>query len=574
VKFTEQGEVYMGCSLREDPRSTSESPTALVHFEVVDTGRGFNEVDFKRLFKQFGQIGSGTNHDAGSGLGLFLSKQLVEMHGGELNVRSQAGEGSTFSFYIRVSVPAPGSEELLPQPTGASRRNRHGSSISGSSRSQSDSKTPALAVKASAPPSGIIQTPGLSRYVASPDTQPAWLGSSNVASPTMVSPPVVSSSGSLPSARSNSVSNIVAASSATSLVPTPESIPAGPSMPSEREILLEKASASHPALRRSMSENDGSGMAPEMAHPATYSIVVICPAEHARYAIKQHIEHVVPLQIPVNVTTIPTIGSLLDLMSGPASPTFTHIVLDLPASSDIMLFMRQMTHFTANVLPALVVITDHYQKRDIQEDFQSLTATGRKAYLIHKPVKPSVFAMIFDPSQLRNLSKDRAREVAQTSSDDFRNIANMVKETIGNKSFRVLLVEDSDVNRMVIMRYLKKVDLANDSAKDGQECVDLVKGQPPSTYSLIICDIQMPRKNGYEACAEIRQWERDNAYPPVPIMALTAHAMPEERTAASTAGFTDYLTKPVDFNVLGTMMINLLDQRIPHVFLKDRLQEC
>jgi CheY-like chemotaxis protein len=80
----------------------------------------------------------------------------------------------------------------------------------------------------------------------------------------------------------------------------------------------------------------------------------------------------------------------------------------------------------------------------------------------------------------------------------------------------------------------------------------------------------MPVKNGYEACGEIRQWERSNRYPPMPIMALTANAMPEERAAAAQAGFTDYLTKPVDFNTLGTMMMALLDLRAPHIYLRDR----
>jgi CheY-like chemotaxis protein len=229
-----------------------------------------------------------------------------------------------------------------------------------------------------------------------------------------------------------------------------------------------------------------------------------------------------------------------------------------------------MANFTASVIPSLVVITDNYQKRDIQEDFQTLLAGGRKAYLVHKPVKPSMFALIFDPAQLRNLSRDRAREVAQTSVDTFRSGIMQVKETIGNRSFRVLLVEDSDVNRMVIVRYLKKVALEKEEAKDGQECTDKVMSKPHGYYSLIICDIQMPRKNGYETCTEIRAWERENGRAPMPIMALTANAMPEERAAAAAAGFSDYLTKPVDFTQLGTMMIALLDSKVPHVYLRDR----
>ncbi|EXJ86798.1 hypothetical protein A1O3_03752 [Capronia epimyces CBS 606.96] len=573
VKFTEQGEVYMRCSLRGESIPSSDDkprPSVLLSFDVVDTGRGFNQDDFQGLFKQFGQVGGGSNHEAGSGLGLFLSKQLVEMHGGELSARSQSGEGSTFSFYIKVEVEPPGSEVTTPATVRPGGQQRH--KVSGvSPLSRSDNKTPTLGSSARGFLSSetIIQTPGLSRYTSSPSPQPVSLPP-----PDLPSPPVLPSESSTMSTRSNS-GNVVGISSVSSQFPTPESVPSGKvvTTTSEQPSVAEKAVSSPPIHRRSKSDNDSKGVPTEMAHPQIYSIIIICPAEHARMAIKQHIEHVVPYQIAANVTIIPDIGTFMDLMNGPAPPSFTHIVLDIPATSDIMLFMRQMINWTGSVVPALVILTDHYQKRDILEDFTMLTASGRKAFLIHKPVKPSVFAMIFDPAQLRNLSKDRAREVAQSSSDDFRHIAERVKDTIGGREYRVLLVEDSDVNRKVIQRYLKKVALENDSANDGQQCVDMVQAKGPGYYSLIICDIQMPIKNGYDACSEIRAWEASHGYPPLPIMALTANAMPEERAAAADAGFTDYLTKPVDFNVLGTMMMTLLDASVPHVFLRDRPPE-
>lgn len=80
----------------------------------------------------------------------------------------------------------------------------------------------------------------------------------------------------------------------------------------------------------------------------------------------------------------------------------------------------------------------------------------------------------------------------------------------------------------------------------------------------------MPIKNGYDTCSELRQWETSHNLAPTPVMALTANAMPEQRAAAARAGFTDYLTKPVEFNRLGTMMVALLDSRVPHVFLRNR----
>lgn len=117
----------------------------------------------------------------------------------------------------------------------------------------------------------------------------------------------------------------------------------------------------------------------------------------------------------------------------------------------------------------------------------------------------------------------------------------------------------------------------------------MVMSKQPGYYSLILvsskcshegrwelitdnfqCDIQMPVKNGYDTCYELRQWEASHNLASTPVMALTANAMPEERAAAARAGFTDYLTKPVEFNRLGTMMVSLLDPTVPHTLLRDR----
>lgn len=564
VKFTEQGEIYMRCMLQEVVGEERSDTQAHLHFDVVDTGRGFDETEFTRLFKQFGQIEGANQHDAGSGLGLFLSKQLVEMHGGELSVKSKAGQGSTFSFYIRVEVAAPGQQAMSPEHP---LRPGHRHSVSfGTSPARSSTVGTPISSNART----VVHASSSVPYV-SPQTESPAPMSPNFGSPLGKS----DESGSGQSLRSNS-GNVITQSIGSSNLPTPESVMTASrdSVSSQqsmgRHISVELRSGSLPILHRAQSDSIGFKSLAEVAHPQTYSVMVICPAEHAREAIKQHIEHVVPHSIPLNVTTIASINDFLDLRYGASPPVFTHIVLNVPATSDIMLFMRQMASFSASVVPTLVIVTDHFQKRDIAEDFMMLTSSGRKAFLVHRPVKPSVVAMIFDPAQLRNLSKDVARETAQSNTETFRQMASSVKESIGNRHLRLLLVEDSDTNRLVIQRYLKRVGLVSDEARDGQECIDKITARPHGYYNLVICDIQMPKKNGYQACVEIREWEREHAYPNLPIMALTANAMPEERAAAGAAGFTDYLTKPVDFNRLGRMMVTLLDPRVPHTFLKDQ----
>ncbi|KAJ9664672.1 hypothetical protein H2198_000018 [Neophaeococcomyces mojaviensis] len=86
-----------------------------IHFAVSDTGRGLNEFEKKQLFQRFSQANPRTHVTyGGSGLGLFISRELVELQGGEIGVASESGKGSTFAFYVkgrRSQAPQPGSDE-------------------------------------------------------------------------------------------------------------------------------------------------------------------------------------------------------------------------------------------------------------------------------------------------------------------------------------------------------------------------------------------------------------------------------------------------------------------------------
>jgi CheY-like chemotaxis protein len=121
-----------------------------------------------------------------------------------------------------------------------------------------------------------------------------------------------------------------------------------------------------------------------------------------------------------------------------------------------------------------------------------------------------------------------------------------------------------------MLKYLEKVKLVSETAANGQECIDMVFSKDPGYYSLIICDIQMPVKNGYETCQEIRAWEQKNHFPKIPIMALSANAMMDQIDDAAQAGFNDYVTKPIKHNELGKLMMELLDPSVPQILLKDR----
>lgn len=97
IKFTKKGEVNLRVTLKEDTEKYS-----VIYFEVTDTGIGIPETRMEKLFKTFSQVDTSTTRKyGGTGLGLVISKQLTEMMGGEIGVRSKEGKGSIFWFTAR-----------------------------------------------------------------------------------------------------------------------------------------------------------------------------------------------------------------------------------------------------------------------------------------------------------------------------------------------------------------------------------------------------------------------------------------------------------------------------------------
>ena len=110
-------------------------------------------------------------------------------------------------------------------------------------------------------------------------------------------------------------------------------------------------------------------------------------------------------------------------------------------------------------------------------------------------------------------------------------------------TIRVLMAEDNVVNQKVAISMLKKIGIQHvDVARDGREAVSM---NSTHTYDLILMDCQMPQMSGYEATGVIRQQEREQQLPPIPIIAMTANAMSEDREKCLAAGMDDYLSKPV-----------------------------
>jgi two-component system, cell cycle response regulator DivK len=109
---------------------------------------------------------------------------------------------------------------------------------------------------------------------------------------------------------------------------------------------------------------------------------------------------------------------------------------------------------------------------------------------------------------------------------------------------KVLLVEDNEMNRDMLARRLRRKGYEVVPASDGREAVAVAQTQP---VDLILMDLSLPVLDGWEAT---RLLKADSHTWSIPIIALTAHAMPGDRERALDAGCDDFDTKPVDFNRL------------------------
>ncbi len=110
------------------------------------------------------------------------------------------------------------------------------------------------------------------------------------------------------------------------------------------------------------------------------------------------------------------------------------------------------------------------------------------------------------------------------------------------KPITILIAEDSPINRLLVEKMLANTPLKLLMAENGEEALALYERHKPD---MVISDISMPKKDGYELTAAIRKKQLEAGWECCPVIALSAHAMKEEQQKSLLAGMDDYLTKPV-----------------------------
>jgi len=118
----------------------------------------------------------------------------------------------------------------------------------------------------------------------------------------------------------------------------------------------------------------------------------------------------------------------------------------------------------------------------------------------------------------------------------------------------ILIVEDDPLSMRFLYTILQETGACLLVAKNGREALDMVSQH--EQLDLILMDVQLPVMNGHEVTSKIREFNRE-----IPIIAQTAHAMAEDRGKCIQSGCTDYITKPIDIELLFEKIVKHLQIR-------------
>jgi signal transduction histidine kinase len=527
IKFTSHGEIFVRCRMQAPERSglLNEHET-MVRFEVIDTGRGFTEKEAKFLFKRFSQIdASSTRQHGGTGLGLAISMQFVELHGGRMDARSVPNTGSTFFFTIKFGLPTP--DDYPKPPT---------STVS----------TPALATPALETPSVVpqhplqssmpfvphkplqqhiaataqlkrmssvssersdpIQSPALS-ITASERSRDSPLSLSSGSSDRSLTGTALTGVSSLRSERSSASSfmrdaNVGSDSQIKLALPPTRSN-------SDRETPSDQSSLSIDSTETVRQSDPHRSLSPlgSALQPPMYSILVVCPLIHSREATIRHIKNTLPQGIPHQVTGQESVIEAQRMIGGDNPVLFTHVILVLHNTAEVHAIMDQIFSSMNYGNTSVVVVSDPSQKKELMKEAPVYDYTqlhiDRRLEFIYRPLKPSKFAVIFDPEKQRESSTDRNQDSAQQVVVSQKLVFEELKRRVGGKDHKVLLVEDNKINQtvrplshmrlcprlthaQVILKFLAKIDVQTDTVLDGVQCTDTVFAKTPGHYSIIL----------------------------------------------------------------------------------------
>jgi len=199
---------------------------------------------------------------------------------------------------------------------------------------------------------------------------------------------------------------------------------------------------------------------------------------------------------------------------------------DLPDTSGLEMTRQIKQKLSLRQRPRVIYLSGHKQDEALKQ------AENKKLpdAVLNKPVTAS---MLFDTIV-----------VLSSNQDGLSLLSSQAAENTGLSGLHVLLAEDNEFNQQLATALLNRAGIEVSLARDGAEALQMAQ---PGRFDAVLMDIQMPNMDGLEATRNIR---KSPALDTLPIIAMTANAMAGDREDCLAAGMNDYITKPIQIDVL------------------------
>jgi hypothetical protein len=575
LKFTDEGKV----TLRIDRPASGWTPDhpvlsqtdSVVAFEVIDTGVGIPHDQQQVIFEAFRQADGTTSREhGGTGLGLSISRELARILGGEIRLRSEPGEGSSFTLYV------PANYAPLPLPR------REGASAMSASASFSAPPVPSMPLNAVSPavereperkdmpavPAGLHPGDLLDdRASLEPGDQVlliveddptfarilidiahdrglkavvAFNGARGLQLAREFAPGAITLDIQLPDLAGWTILDRLKHDPATRHIPVHvisidddrrRGLALGALSYLEKGIHMEPLINMFDRIKQSIEQSQRTLLivGSSEAHPVDQ--------ESARNGEGQPTGLAELIDAPDVQTTFESSGE--GALATLSDTRFDCIVVDLHLSDMSGLeFVERLQHQRDGKEMPVIIFTGDDESPEVEETVRRLAETGlvrgvRSAERLLE--QTAVFLHRIEA----NLPEDQRRMIEQARARKDTWIA-------GGK---VLLVDDDVRNLFALTSLLERHKMQVIHAESGQEAIDTMSRE--QGIEIVLMDIMMPRMDGYETIRKIRQMP---GYASLPIVALTAKAMKGDREKCIEAGASDYITKPVNLEDLMWML--------------------
>ncbi|TNF69050.1 MAG: response regulator [Gammaproteobacteria bacterium] len=542
-KFTETGSVTVKVSQPNKDLSIHgqiQPANQLITFSIIDTGIGIAKDKQRIIFEAFQQAeGSTSRQYGGTGLGLAISRTMADLLGGEITLESEENKGSIFSLHLPLKSPSPQkvAAEVIFNSASSQQSQVTGkisSHLATSDRIEvQQNPIDKIDKRQNYKPSILIVEDDetfieiLSDYAVEQgyEVKTASSGKDAIEKAIVEQPNAIILDLGLPDIDGIKVLETLKDNLQTRHIPIHviSARDENPQLKAQGALGYLKKPPTEDSLM-DVFKRFSSVIQSDLKH-----ILVIDDDQISQQAVCELIDN--------DTNTIKAVSSGKEALSYLAANQVDCIILDLNLPDQSGFEILDQLHHTFASLPPVVVYTardlTEQEHQQLQKYTQSIVVKG-----VNSPNRLLDEVTLFLHSIENNLPKESRKEIKMLHSGD---------QALKNK--KVLLVDDDMRNVFALSSELEEYALDVVIASNGQQAVDKLKLE--SDIHIVLMDIMMPVMDGYQAIEEIR---KDKQFKNLPIIALTAKAMSDDKEKCIQAGANDYIAKPIDVDQLISMM--------------------